>query len=157
MAVSECLKSNKPNPILAQPASNINLSEQSFPRKTRRILAQLHAEKSAIFTDLHTIDPSHTPRSSIHCAKFMTTPLSSSSPAQRSIQHQQLGICGTIQWRWRRCFISWEDVLGSASGCVVSRLTWGWMGHQEGGNPCLFWSTCLIYSLQHALHYLKTR
>jgi len=86
MAVSECLNSNKPNPILAQPASNTNLSEQSLPRKTRRILAQLRAEKSSIFTDLHTIDRSHTPRSSIHCAKFMTTPLSISSPAQRSIQ-----------------------------------------------------------------------
>ena len=48
IAVSECLKSNKPNPILAQPASNTNLSEQSLSRKTRRILAQLHAGNSPI-------------------------------------------------------------------------------------------------------------
>src|SRR5207247_9601692 len=58
MAVSECLQSYKPNPILAQPAPNINLSEQSLPHKTRRIIAQLRAEKSSMLIAYqHTIDP----------------------------------------------------------------------------------------------------
>src|SRR3989442_16011383 len=62
MAVSECLKSYKPNPILAQSAPNINVSEQSLPRKTRRILAQLRAGKSPVLTAyLHTIDPKSYP------------------------------------------------------------------------------------------------
>src|SRR5688572_29949465 len=48
IAVEECLRSYKPNPILSQPAPDINQSEQSLPRKTRRILAQLRAGRSPI-------------------------------------------------------------------------------------------------------------
>src|SRR5437867_2828659 len=62
MAVSECLKSYKPNPIFAQPAPSVNVSEQSLPRKTRRNLAQLLAVKSSVLTAyLHTLDPSAYP------------------------------------------------------------------------------------------------
>src|SRR5688572_33298537 len=37
IAVEECIRSYKPNPILSQPAPDINQSEQSLPRKTRQI------------------------------------------------------------------------------------------------------------------------
>src|SRR4029077_19446839 len=46
IAVDECIQSYKPNPILAQPAPNTNPSEQSLPRRMRRVLAQLRAGKS---------------------------------------------------------------------------------------------------------------
>src|SRR2546425_988943 len=62
LAVNECLTSNKPNPILRNPAPDINPSEQSLPRKTRRILAQLRADKSPILKAyLHEIDSKSCP------------------------------------------------------------------------------------------------
>src|SRR2546425_4691904 len=85
LAVSECLQSYKPNPILAQPAPNINVSEQSFPRKTRHILTQLRVGKSPVLTaDLHTIDP-----------KFYPSPI---CPLSKSHDHttQHLFSCSTI-------------------------------------------------------------
>ena len=49
IAVAECRQSYTSNPILAQPAPNVNPSEQSLPRRTRRVLAQLRAGKSPIY------------------------------------------------------------------------------------------------------------
>ena len=52
-AVAECI----PNPILAQPAPNINPSAQSLPRGKRCVLAQLRVGKSPILCSyLHMID-----------------------------------------------------------------------------------------------------
>ena len=57
IAVDECIRSYKPNSILAQPAPNINPSEQSLPCGMRRVLAQLRAGKSPIlYSYLHMID-----------------------------------------------------------------------------------------------------
>src|SRR6267154_119090 len=70
IAVSECLMSYKPNPILSQLAPDINQSEQSLPRKTRRILAQLCTGKSPILMAyLNAIDPKSYPSPSCPLCK----------------------------------------------------------------------------------------
>ena len=57
IAVAECRQSYNPNPILAQPAPNINPSEQSLPRRTKRVLAQPRSGKSPVLCSyLHMID-----------------------------------------------------------------------------------------------------
>ena len=62
IAVAESRQSYNPNPILAQPAPDINPLEQSLPRRTRRVLAQLRAGKSPILCSyLHMIDPGSHP------------------------------------------------------------------------------------------------
>ena len=117
MAVSECLKSYKPNPVLAQSAPNINVSEQSLPRKTRRILAQLRAGKSPVLTAyLHTIDPKsypspicplckshdHTTQHLFSCSKMKT------SLTTMDLWNDPVSVTSLLQM--------WEDVLGSAGG-----------------------------------------
>ena len=124
MAVSECLKSYKPNPILAQPAPNINVSEQSLPRKTRRILAQLRAGKSPVLTvHLHTIDPKyypspicqlckshdHTTQHLFSCSKINTT------LSVLDLWDDPVAVAALLQ--------KWENVLGAAGGGVVTGLT----------------------------------
>ena len=133
MAVSECLKSYKPNPILAQPAPNINVSEQYLPRKTRRILAQLRAGKSPVLTAyLHTIDPKsypspicplckshdHTTQHLFSCSKINT------SLTTMDLWNDPVSVTSLLQM--------WEDVLGSAGGGnVVPGLIWGRVGHKR--------------------------
>ena len=123
MAVSECLKSYKPNLILAQPAPNIHLSEQSLPRETRRILAQLRAGKSPVITAyLHTIDPKsypspicplckshdHTTQHLFSCSKINTT------LKAQDLWDDPVAVAALLQ--------KWEDVLGAAGGGVVPGL-----------------------------------
>src|SRR6267154_2768604 len=70
IAVKECLMSYEPNPILSQLAPDINQSEQSLPRKTRRILAQLRTGKSPILMAyLNAIDPKSYPSPSCPLCK----------------------------------------------------------------------------------------
>ena len=50
------------NRLINAPAPNINTSEQTLPRGTRRTLAQLRANKSPILLAyLHNIDPDSNP------------------------------------------------------------------------------------------------
>ena len=124
IAVDECIQSYKPNPILAQPAPNINPSEQSLPRRTRRILAQLRAGKSPILCSyLHMIDPKshpsplcplckscdHTTSHLFSCQKINTT------LKVRDLWDDPVGVAALLQ--------QWADAQGAAGGGLGSNLT----------------------------------
>ena len=58
MAVTECIASYEPNPILFSQPPDVDKSEESLPRGTRRVLAQLRSGKSPILLSyLHNLDP----------------------------------------------------------------------------------------------------
>ena len=124
IAVEECIRSYKPNPILSQPAPDINQSEQSLPRKTRRILAQLRAGKSPILLSyMHAIDPTshpsptcplcksqeHTTQHLFSCPKINTT------LTARELWNDPVAVAALLQ--------QWDDALGAAGGGVGSSLT----------------------------------
>ena len=121
---AECIQSYKPNPILAQPAPNINHSEQSLPRVTRRVLTQLRAGKSPILCSyLHMIDskshPSplcplrksheHTTSHLFSCQKINTT------LNVRDLWDYPVGVAALLQ--------QWMDAQGATEEGLGSSLT----------------------------------
>ena len=117
MAVSECIGAYEPNPILSLPPPDISQSEQSLPRKTRRILAQLRAGKSPILLAyLHAIDPlshpsplcplckscNHTARHLFSCTKITTT------LTPRDLWDDPVAVAELLQ--------QWDDAQGAAGG-----------------------------------------
>src|SRR5437867_191719 len=88
LAVNECLTSYKPNPILRNTAPDINPSEQSLSRKTRRLLAQLRTDKSPILKAyLHEIDSKSCPSAACPLCNYHlhnTQHLLSFSPTQKN-------------------------------------------------------------------------
>jgi retron-type reverse transcriptase len=123
MIVEECLRSYKPNPILSQPAPNINQSEQSLPRKTRRILAQLRAGKSPILLSyMHAIDPTSHPSSSCPLCKYQehTTqhlffcPKINTTLTARDLWDDPVAVATLLK--------QWDDALGAAGGGAGSSL-----------------------------------
>src|SRR6267154_3577295 len=106
IAVNECLMSYKPNPILSQPAPDINLSEQSIPRKARRILAQLRTGKSSILMAyLNAIDPKSYPSPSCSLCKshdhttqhLFSCPAISTTLTPRDLWNQPVGMAALLQ------------------------------------------------------------
>jgi hypothetical protein len=117
MAVDECLKSYGPNPILSQPAPSIDKSEQSLPRGTTRILAQLRIGKSPmLMTYLNKIDPKSYPsptcplcRSHNHTTKHLfSCPKLHTTFTVLDLWRNPVAVTALLQ--------QWTDVLGEAGG-----------------------------------------
>jgi hypothetical protein len=115
--VTECLKSYKLNTILNQPAPEINESEQSLPRGTRRSLAQLRAGKSPILRSyLNKIDPTNYPSP--------TCPLCNTQDhtTQHLFSCPNINTPLTAQALWDDPVASalllkqWDDAVGAAGG-----------------------------------------
>lgn len=117
IAVSNCIKSYKTNPILMQPAPDINSSEISLPRKTRRILAQLRAGKSPILhTYLNSIDPKSHPSSICplcnshehNTSHLFTCPQINTTLTTLDLWNDPVGVSALLQ--------QWSDAQGLAGG-----------------------------------------
>ena len=123
MTVKECLLTYKPNPIIALPAPDINQSEQTLPRKTRRILAQLRTNKSPILkTYLHSIDPKNHPspicplcNSQDHNTQHLfSCPKINTSLTTLDLWDDPVAVATLLQ--------QWDDALGAAGGGTGSGL-----------------------------------
>src|SRR3989442_13700197 len=102
LAVAECLTTYKQNPILRNPAADINPSEQSLPCKTRRILAQLRTDKSPILKAyLHEIDFKSCPSTACPLPYAITISIihNTFSHVQKLTPHQHPEIYGSTLWR----------------------------------------------------------
>jgi hypothetical protein len=117
--VTECLNSYKPNPILLNPAPEINPSEQDLPRKIRRVLAQLRAGKSPkLMTYLNKIDPNTYPSPTCPLCK------SQDHTTQHLFSCSKINTSLTAQDLWddpvavAELLAQWDDALGAAGGGV---------------------------------------
>src|SRR6267154_1373691 len=107
----------KSNLILSQPAPDINQSEQSLPRKTRRILAQLRTSKSPILMAyLNAIDPKSYPSPSCPLCKshahttqrLFSYPLIYTILTPRDLWDEPVGTAALLQ--------QWADAMQAAGG-----------------------------------------
>ena len=117
MAVSECLSSYKPNPILSQKDPDINKSEQSLPHKIRRILAQLRAGKSPILLQyLHSTWPKSNPSPTCPLCKsydhttqhLFSCPNIYTTLTTQDLWNDPVAVAALLQ--------QWDDAMGAAGG-----------------------------------------